>query len=41
MDINKCLLLFKCDGSIEIEANAEARYELVFKPKTIGNWNGG
>ncbi|CAF3347445.1 unnamed protein product [Rotaria sp. Silwood1] len=27
--------------SIEIEANGEARYELIFKPKTIGNWNGG
>ncbi|CAF3695722.1 unnamed protein product [Adineta steineri] len=27
--------------SIEIEANGEARYELLYKPKTVGNWNGG
>ena len=29
------------EDSIEIEANGEARYELVFKPKTVGNWMGG
>ncbi|CAF4396047.1 unnamed protein product, partial [Rotaria sp. Silwood2] len=29
------------NDSIEIEANGEARYELIFKPKTVGNWNGG
>jgi hypothetical protein len=39
VSINKCLL-FKGDESIKIEANGEARYELTFKPKTVGNWNG-
>ncbi|CAF2209937.1 unnamed protein product [Rotaria magnacalcarata] len=29
------------NDSIEFEANGEGRYELIFKPKTIGNWNGG
>jgi hypothetical protein len=37
----KLLCIFKGDDSIEIEANGEARYELVFKPKIVGNWNGG
>ncbi|UJR33894.1 hypothetical protein I4U23_021314 [Adineta vaga] len=27
--------------TIEIEANGEARYELFYKPKTVGQWNGG
>jgi hypothetical protein len=34
-------LFSKGNDSIEIEANGEARYELVFKPKTVGNWTGG
>lgn len=33
--------LVQGEDSIEIEANGEARYELVFKPKTVGNWMGG
>lgn len=32
---------FKGDDSIEIDANGEARYELIYKPKTVGNWMGG
>jgi len=35
------IFIFKGNASVEIEAHGETRYELVFKPKTVGNWTGG